>query len=58
MPRWVGIIYRIIGGIGIKILGPGGISVSLVGVLLEEATGVGIVVAGAQVGQAVGVWGD
>ena len=58
MPRRVGIVDRVIGGIGIEVLGPGGIGVSLVGILLEEAAGIGIVVAGAQVGQAVGVWGD
>ena len=49
MPGWVGIVDRVIGGIGIEVLGPGGIGVSLVGVLLEEAAGVGIVVAGSEV---------
>ena len=58
MSRRVYIIYGVIGGIGIEVLGPGGIGVSLVGILLEEAAGVGVVVAGAQVGQAVGVWDD
>ena len=58
MPGWVYIIYRVIGSIGIEIVRPGSKLVPFIGILLEESAGVGVVVAGAQVGQAVGVWDD
>ena len=55
MSGWVYIIYGVVRSIGIEVLGPGGVGISLVGVLLEESAGVGIVVAGSEVVQTAGV---
>ena len=55
MPGWVYIIYGVVRSIGIEVLGPGGIGVSLVGILLEEAAGVRVVVTGSEVVQAASI---
>ena len=55
MSRRVYIIYGVVRSIGIEVLGPGGIGISLIGILLEESAGVGIVVAGSEVVQTAGV---
>ena len=44
MPSRIDIIYRVVAGIGVQVLGPGAVPVSLVAVLLQEPPYVGIIV--------------
>ena len=44
MPSRIDIIYRVVAGIGVQVLGPGAVPVPLVAVLLQEPPYVGIIV--------------